>query len=156
MELIFISMLKIDEKDLLILDILKKNAKLQTSRISKITKIPITTVHNRIKKLKKLGVIKKYTIDIDFEKIGKPILAYLLVTALSYSEFKEKPLTQNEVAEIIKKSLPIEEINVITGVYDFMIKVRTKNIEELSNLVLALRKLRGVSKTQTTISLYNL
>ena len=43
----------IDEKDQLILEVLKENSTLSTSKIAKSTKIPITTVHNRIKKLEK-------------------------------------------------------------------------------------------------------
>ena len=48
-----------DEKDEKILKLLKENSKLTTQQISKKTLIPITTIHNRIKKLEKEGIIKK-------------------------------------------------------------------------------------------------
>ena len=57
-----------DDKDEQILQILKENSKLSTHQISKKTRIPITTVHNRIKKLKKEEIIKKYSIIIDKKK----------------------------------------------------------------------------------------
>ena len=57
-----------DEKDEQILQILLINSKLSTHQISKKTGIPITTVHNRIKKLTKKGIIKGYTIVIDHKK----------------------------------------------------------------------------------------
>jgi len=53
-------MVKLDDKDWQILEILKDNAKLTSHKISKKTAIPITTVHNRIKKLEMNGIIKKY------------------------------------------------------------------------------------------------
>ena len=57
--------IKVDDKDRKILDLLKENSKLSTSKISKKLNLPITTVFHRMKKLEKNGVIKKYTIDID-------------------------------------------------------------------------------------------
>ena len=60
--------MNINEKDRKILDVLKKNAKLTTSQISKKTNIPITTVHNRIKKLEQQEIIKGYTIVLNQEK----------------------------------------------------------------------------------------
>ena len=50
----------LDEKDTQILNLLKDNAKLTSSQISKLTRIPITTIHNRIKKLEKEKIIKNY------------------------------------------------------------------------------------------------
>ena len=69
--------MELDQKDKKILQILKENANLTTSQIAKKTAIPITTVHNRIKKLNKEKVIKNYTLNLDFEKIGKPLKSSL-------------------------------------------------------------------------------
>ena len=49
---------KIDQK---IINVLREDASLSTHRIAKKTLIPQTTVLNRIIKLKKAGIIKKYT-----------------------------------------------------------------------------------------------
>ena len=70
----------LDKKDLAILEILKHNSNLSTQNIAKKTNIPITTVHNRIKKLEKEGIIKEYSVVLDNKKIGKPIAAYILIT----------------------------------------------------------------------------
>jgi len=72
--------MKLDKKDLKILEILKENSKLTTSQIYKKTNIPITTVHNRIKKLENLGIIRSYTLKLDYNKLGKPITGFILVT----------------------------------------------------------------------------
>ena len=65
----------LDNKDLAIIEVLKHNSNFSTQQISKKTGIPISTVHNRIRKLEKSGIIKEYTILLDNKKIGKPIAA---------------------------------------------------------------------------------
>ena len=74
---IFFHIMKIDETDLSIIEILRRDASLSTKEISKKIRIPITTIHNRIKKLKQEGVIQRYTIAIDEKKLGKLIYAYI-------------------------------------------------------------------------------
>ncbi|MBW2963913.1 Lrp/AsnC family transcriptional regulator, partial [Candidatus Woesearchaeota archaeon] len=72
----------LDKKDLRILDELKADAKLTTGQIAKKLNIPVTTVHNRIKKLEKLGVVEGYTAKVDYKKLGKPITAYIMMTVM--------------------------------------------------------------------------
>jgi DNA-binding Lrp family transcriptional regulator len=47
---------------------LKNESNCTTRKIAKQTLLPITTIHNRIKKLNKEKIIKRYTIDIDNNK----------------------------------------------------------------------------------------
>ncbi|MEK6869655.1 MAG: winged helix-turn-helix transcriptional regulator, partial [Nanoarchaeota archaeon] len=79
----------IDEKDKKILEILQENSSLSSHKISKRTLIPVTTVNNRIKKLKNLGVIKKFTVDIDKSKLGFSLVAYIFLT-VSLEELKQE------------------------------------------------------------------
>lgn len=143
----------LDEKDLKILDVLKQNSKLTTQQIAKRVNIPITTIHNRIKKLEKLGVIKGYTLVLDYKKLGRPILGYVLVTAFSTLP-TGKRLSQDAIAKEIKKLSGVEEVNIVTGGTDILVKVRVKDIDELNNfLIKKLRRIDGVDKTQTMIVL---
>ena len=145
--------MNLDNKDLKILAILKDNSKLTTSKISKKTAIPITTIHNRIKKLEKLGIIKNYTVVLDNKKIGKELGAYILIT-VDYKLLNEKGLSQYQVAEKIKKYDAVEEVSMITGQSDIIAKIRVKNIEDTSNFVTKeLRNIDGIEKTQTMVVL---
>ena len=67
----------IDKKDAMVLKFLKDDAKLSIKDISKKTLLPITTIHNRIKKLKKEKVIKRFTIDLDYDKLDGGFLVYI-------------------------------------------------------------------------------
>ncbi len=144
----------LDKKDEKILDVLEKNAKLSTHQISKETGIPITTVHNRIKKLEDKGVIKGYTVRLDFEKVGKTLAAYVLLTA-NYTLLKQKGLSQQELAERIKKNPGVEEVAMITGRNDMILKIRVEDVSKLDEFITKkLRNMEGVSRTQTLVVLH--
>lgn len=145
--------MKLDEKDFRILDVLKINSKLTTQQIAKKLNIPITTVHNRIKKMQKCGAIKGYTVLLDHVQLGKPILAYVLVTAYHMLPTGKK-LFQEDIAAAIKKLPGVEEIDIMAGGSDLLIKVRVSDIGELNDfLIHKLRRIDGVDKTQTMIVL---
>lgn len=142
-----------DEKDERILNVLKENSKLSTQQISKRVSIPITTVHHRIKRLEKDGVIKKYTVVLDPKKIGKPISAYILVT-VNYNLLKQIKRTQHDLAKKLKSHDNVEEASMVTGGTDIIIKIRVKDIDELDDFVTKyLRNIEGIEKTQTTVIL---
>src|SRR3989344_4754356 len=96
------SNMKLDETDIKILKILKENAKLRVREISKLIRKPITTVHNRIKKLTKEKVIKKYTVEFDDKKMGKDVDSFVLV-AVNYGSLSKDNKTQEDLAKEIKK-----------------------------------------------------
>ena len=143
----------LDKKDTAILAALKENAKLSTQQIAKRTRIPITTVHNRIKKLEKEGVIKGYTVVLDNKKVGKPLAAYILVT-VDYKQLKELKRSQYELAQQFLKNPAVESSAMITGLADIIIKLRVGSVDELNDFVTVyLRNVEGVEKTQTAIVL---
>lgn len=141
-------LMEIDEKDMRILTILKESSDLTTSQISKKTRMPITTVHNRIKKLKKLGIIKNYTLNINFEKIGKPLKAYILITV------DQGKLSQSQMGKHIRAIDSVESVDIVTGNTDILAQVRVKDMHELNNLITEkIRKIDGIDKTQTLMVL---
>lgn len=144
--------MKLDEKDKKIIEILKQNSKLSTQQISKKLRIPITTIHNRIKKLEKQEIIKNYTVNLNYKKLNLEILAYILIT-INYNIPGHK-INQEEIAKEIKKIPRVEEVDIMTGVTDILAKVRVSDIDELNNfLIKKLRNIKGIDKTQTMIVL---
>jgi len=140
-------------KDKLILNVLKENSKLSVQKISKETNIPVTTVYNRIKNLEKNKIIKKYTILLDNKLLDKNIAAYVAIT-MDYSLLKKMNLSQHDIAKKLKRNENVEEIAMITGIIDILIKIRVKDIEELDNFVTKyLRNIDGIKKTQTMVVL---
>lgn len=142
-----------DEKDEKILKLLRENSKLTTQQISKKTLVPITTVHNRIKKLEKERIIKKYTVEVDNKKLGINIAAYIHIV-VDYRLLKEIKMSQHELVKKLKQHEFVEEAAMVTGGTDIIIKVRVKDIDELDDFVTKkLRNIDGIEKTQTMIVL---
>jgi DNA-binding Lrp family transcriptional regulator len=145
-----------DEKDEKIIKILEENAKLSTQEISKRTLIPITTVHNRIKKLEKEGVIKGYTVNLDYEKIGKKLSAYTLIS-VDYQLLKQAKMTQEDLANKLSAYEPVEEVALVTGSVDLVLKLRAKDMKEMDHFLTGkLRENKGVGPTQTLMVLHQL
>ncbi len=144
----------LDEKDKRILDILKDNSRFSTQQIAKKTRIPITTVHNRIKKLEKEGVIKGYTFTPDYKKIGKHIAAYILIT-VDYTLLKKIGVSQHDLAKKIKKNPDVEGVSMVAGSTDILLNVRVADMDALDEFVTKyLRNVDGVERTQTMIVLH--
>ena len=139
----------LDNKDRTILEILKQHSEYSTRKIAKKTNLPITTVHNRIKKLREIGAIKRFTIDLDYEKIGAPITAYIMVSAFSKSP-DSKSIDQGKIASIISKYPEVEYAETITGEKDLIIKVRARDMQEIDKVIMQkIRQIDGVDKTLT-------
>lgn len=145
-------MKNLDDKDYTILGVLKKNAKLSTQQIAKKTNIPITTIHNRMKKMESSGVIRGYTTVLNNELMGN-VIAFVLISIM-YHTPKGEVINQEELAKKVSKNEYVEEVNIITGATDLIVKVRTKTVDELNNFVIKyLRTIPGIERTQTLVVL---
>ena len=143
----------IDDKDRKILEVLQENSNWSSHKISKKTLIPVTTVNNRIKKLKNLGVIKKFTVDIDKKKLGLNLSAYIFITLSKY-ELKQEGMKTRDVINVIKKNPLVHTVENITGDFDILIKTYVKDITELNDYVVnVLSDMKGIEKTKTAIVL---
>ncbi len=143
----------IDEKDKKILEILQENSSLSSYKISKKILIPVTTVNNRIKKLKKLGVIKKFTVDIDKSKLGFTLEAYIFLT-VSLEELKQEGMKIKDLMRIIRNNPLVESVDNVTGDIDIVVKMHVRDISELNDYVAnTLSYYKGVEKTKTALVL---
>ncbi len=134
-----------DEKDFLILDELKSDSRQSTADISRKTNIPRITVHERIKKMKERGIIKRFTVIPNYEKIGRGSTAFILVSYVPNEE-----ITQRELAKKISYFEAVKEVHIISGEWDLLLKVKESSLSDIGKLVIdRLRKLKGVGKTLT-------
>jgi len=145
----------VDNKDRKIIAELVKDSRQTTSKLSKKLNIPITTIHNRIKKLMKTGVIINYTLNLDHNQLGRPVPAYVGVT-INYNVPGQK-INQAELARKIKTLDGVYEVYILTGGSDILVKVLTRDISDLNDFVtVTLRNIPGIDKTQTSIILKEL
>ena len=88
-----------EAKDDLILQKLRLDSSRPVSEIAAELDMPRTTVQERIKKLVQNGVIKRFTVQTDYAKLGEPVTAFVLVSFLSGSGVSQKEAAQ-KIAEI--------------------------------------------------------
>ncbi len=142
----------LSEKDIKILDLMKRNCKMSTREISNKTGIPITTIHNRIKKLEGDKVIKGYRAVIDNKKIGRGVQAFVEI-GLEYGP----GFSQEEFAKNLFKMPEVDECYIMTGATDIIIKVSTSDVDQLNDIIIhRLRGTKGIKKTTTAIILQDI
>ncbi|MBD3405984.1 MAG: winged helix-turn-helix transcriptional regulator [Candidatus Lokiarchaeota archaeon] len=143
----------LDEKDLQIIALLQENARYSTKEMYQKSGIPQTTIYNRIKRLRERGVITRFTIELDRKKMGRGLLAYIMCT-VSYRTSKGKKIDQYQVAELIRQFSEVEEVSIVTGETDLIVRVALKDVEALNEFVISkLRDIDGIEKTKTSVVL---
>ncbi|MDP7324204.1 MAG: Lrp/AsnC family transcriptional regulator [Candidatus Woesearchaeota archaeon] len=143
-----------DDKDRKILELLKEDSSLTTRKIAKQTHIPITTVHKRIQKLKASNIIKRYTIELDYDQLGKSLGAYILIQA-DLKLLKQKHKTQIDIINELKKIDQVEKTDIVVGGSDIVAFLRAKDIKELDQALLGkIHDIDGIVDTQTMIVIH--
>jgi Lrp/AsnC family leucine-responsive transcriptional regulator len=136
----------IDEKDRRILDELTEDARKSVVDISNDLGIPRATVQERIQRMKLSGAIRKFVAIPDYSLLGRPVAAFILVS------FMPGTVSQRELGEQISHLPRVDEVHLITGEWDIMLKVRAGSMEELGKLILdKLRSMKGVMRTVTCV-----
>lgn len=135
----------INHKDLKILAILQGNGRASYAEIAKELGMSEAAVYSRIQKLLKNHVIKKIQAILNPEKLGYGVTAFVSVTA--------QPAKYTKVLEDLSKLPEILELHDVTGQHYCLVKVRTKDKEELARILDRIGALDGVTSTETRIVL---
>jgi Transcriptional regulators len=140
---------KLDDKDLAILTLIQENSKLTANQIAKKISTPITTVFAKIKRMEELGIIVQYRAILSPEKLNLATAAFILAS-VSYHTNDGKPITQRDVATEIAQFPEVQEVHIITGDWDLLVKLRAENVEAIGKFVVdKLRNIQGLDKTLT-------
>ena len=131
-------MIELDEKDKQIFNILSENAREKLTTIAKRIGLSIDATKKRIKKLEKLGVITKYTIQADPAKYGYPLGThiYLKLKGIKKEKFNEF------VNFLVKKNNVIDVFSMI-GDYDIYIVALGKDARYLDEFKSEIKELFG-------------
>jgi Lrp/AsnC family leucine-responsive transcriptional regulator len=141
---------KLDKKDLAILALIQENSKLTARQIAQKIGVPITTVFAKTKRMEELGIIKGYRAILSPEKLDANTAAFVLASVSYRTRTNESPVSQRTVAEEITEFPEVQEVYVITGDWDLLIKLRAESVEAVGKFVVdKLRLVEGLEKTLT-------
>jgi len=141
---------KLDEKDSAILMLIQENSKLTAKQIAKKVNAPITTVFAKTKRMEELGIIKEYRAIVAPEKLSAGTAAFILASVSYRAKADDVPISQRVVAEEIARFPEVQEVHIITGDWDLLVKLRAENVDAIGKFVVdKLRLIKGLEKTLT-------
>jgi len=141
---------KLDEKDVAILSLIQENSKLTARQIAKKINAPITTVFAKAKLMEGLGIIKEYRAILAPERLNSGTAAFILASVSYRAKADDVPISQRVVAEEIAKFPEVQEVHIITGDWDLLVKLRAESVDTVGKFVVdKLRLIKGLEKTLT-------
>ncbi|QPC48248.1 Lrp/AsnC family transcriptional regulator [Mangrovibacillus cuniculi] len=83
--------MKIDDLDKKILEELSKNSRLSMSELGRRINLSSPSVTERVRQMESYGVIRKYTLEVDYQKLSQPIQCIIEATVKNgnYKKFKD-------------------------------------------------------------------
>jgi DNA-binding Lrp family transcriptional regulator len=104
------------------------------------------SAHERVRKLRERGVIRRTTVDVDPAAVGRGVLAIVMVNA---NEWMGDAATRDALAAIPD----IQEAHIIAGAASLLVKIRTATTEDLQSVLRRIFTVNGVTGTQTIVVL---
>jgi Lrp/AsnC family leucine-responsive transcriptional regulator len=135
----------LDDRDRQILAILQRDARATFSQIGDRVGLAPSSVHGRIRKLERAGVIRAFRADVDPEAVGLFVTALVSVMPLDARQPDDLPDRVREFPEV-------EACHSVAGDENYILKVRTRTTAELEDLLRRVREKAGVN-TRTTVVL---
>lgn len=122
---------KLDATDIKILRILQMDSNLTTKEIAKFVNLSPTPVFERQKRLEKDGYIKRYTAELDPEKLGCNLIVFCSIKLKQHT--KENGF---QFMEAINQIETITNCYNISGDFDFMLKIYARDMKHYQDFVL--------------------
>ena len=123
----------------------------QIGRLARQLKEPATTIHYNVKKLERDGVLKAFKAVFDYKKIDQGFCIFVLVT-LSPDEYGNP----ERIGKELTKHPEIESIDIITGDWEMMVKIRAKDQDAYYEFVKNVLSRKGILKLTSLTSLKQL
>ncbi len=138
----------LDERDRLILEELARNARVSYTELAKKLGISDVAVIKRVRRLEQLGIIKRYTIEVNPRALGYRVV--------SYTGIDVEPEHLLEVAEELKKKPYVKRLSITSGDHDIMAVIWARDSEELRRIHEEISRLPGVRRICPAIVLEEL
>jgi Lrp/AsnC family leucine-responsive transcriptional regulator len=136
----------LDQKDKVILKILQDNARTSNAEIARHMNMTASAIYERVKKLEKSGIVKRYETRLDPGVMGLDLLAFVLISLYDLTKMKE---TGKALSRLDK----IQEIHYIAGKGSMLAKVRASGTADLEKLLDNINLIDNVKMTESTIVL---
>lgn len=134
----------VDDIDRALIAELQRDATQSYAALGKAVGLSAGAAHDRVRKLRARGVIRRTTVDVDPAALGRGVLAFVMV---------DSTVWLGDAAESFAALPEIQEAHVIAGAATVLVKVRTATTERLQDVLRRLYAIEGVSGARATVVL---
>ncbi len=139
--------MELDKTDRALVDAVLRDANQRLEDLARLVGLAPSSVHDRLRRLERDGVIRRWTVDVDATAFGLHVLAYVGLRS-------SRPCS--ELIAALAAVDAIEECHSVAGPNSMMLKVRVASPAALLELIERLRQIPGVEGTETSIVLKSL
>lgn len=136
----------IDSLDKEILGFLITNSRIPFAEIAKELIVSPGTIHARVRKMEERGIIKKYSVGINYVEMGYRFTAYLGI-------FVDQTSDSEKIVEKLKQVPEVTVAHLVTGQYSVFCKIRTRDTGHGKEIIYKINAIPGILRTETMISL---
>lgn len=136
---------RMDETDRRLLALIARDASRSYADLGHALHLSAPAVHDRVKRLRRDGIIKATVAQLDGAKLGRPLLAFVHVDTSSWA------VTRHLLA--LRELPDVEEIHTVTGESAMLLKVRTRDTQTLERLLERIHGIEGFTGTRSYIAL---
>ncbi len=134
-----------DPTDRRIVALLENDARLTYGEVGKRVGLAASSVHDRVRKLEKAGVLRGYRADVDFAAAGLPITAFVSLAL--------RPSSPADIPSRVAELPLVESVYSVAGDNSYVLVVRAPSTTALEELLDALRaKLEVVTRSTIVLS----
>jgi DNA-binding Lrp family transcriptional regulator len=139
--------MKLDELDRSIVLALQENGRMALSEIARRCSVAPATVHERLAKLRRSGVVQGFSVRLDPRALG------YTVTALIHLRTELADRVERTVGDL--RAIPeVEEVHVVSGEYDLVVKIRARDTSHLQELLVTrVHRVAGFIRSATEVCL---
>lgn len=138
---------QIDNLDKTILTALMENARTPYAELAKRFGVSAGTIHVRVEKMKQAGVIEGTRVQVNSKKLGYDVCCFIGIILKSARDYPAALAKLEQLEEVV-------EAYYTTGQYSIFIKVMTRSIDELQQVLInRLQTIDEIQSTETLISL---
>ena len=103
-------------------------------------------VHERVKKMLDKGVIRRFSISVDPDRVGLSFTAFVAIR-------NDGGIHCRDVAPRLRAMPEVQELHSVAGEYDFLAKIRTTHARALEDVIYQIKAIEGVARTTSTVVL---
>jgi Lrp/AsnC family transcriptional regulator, leucine-responsive regulatory protein len=128
------------DKEMLLLSHFRNDARISLTKLSKITKIPVSTIFDKLREYKKTNIIRKYTSLIDFKKLGYEIRTQILISASKDSK--------DHMQKFLLQHPRVNTVFRINNGFDFLVESLFRDMQELDEFMRSLEDFNPLQKKE--------